>query len=139
VADEATISCQLTIQKGHLQYTSLPASYTETVNGTKGPTPGAITASIEGTFIDLSQLTRPGLCVFINLDTTNFVTLGVYDGGNFFPVIELRPGKPQRVRLSRYVNQEFVGTGTGTNTDVNRLMLLADTADCVVRVDGFED
>lgn len=138
MANEATISVGLQVVKGNLNYLSQPQSFQANIETGKGPSPGAITASIEGTIVDLSQLARPGLCWIGNLDDTNFVTIAVYDGANWFPLLELLPGEFYPLRLSRYLNEEFVGTGTGTSSDANQLMIIADTADCVVRVDAFD-
>jgi hypothetical protein len=138
VADEATITSQLVIRKGHITYQSQPAGFTADVDGTNGPTPGAVTATVAGTVVSLAQLDNPGLCRVMNIDATNFVTVGVDDGLRFFPLMELLPGESYVFRLSRYLNEEFTDTGTGTNSDVNYLMVKADTASCVVVVEAFE-
>jgi hypothetical protein len=138
VADEAIVTSQLIITKGHLSYQSLPGSFTADVDGTNGPTPGAVTATVAGTVVSLAQLENPGLCRVLNLDPTNFVTVGVDDGLRFFPLMELLPSESYVFRLSRYLNEEFTDTGTGTNADVNYLMVKANAADCVVVVEAFE-
>lgn len=136
MANEATIRASLQIKKDSLDYRSNPTTFNATVNTTKGATPGGITATVAGVVIDLSALSTPGFCRIHNLDDSNFVTFGVYDGVSFFPLLELLPGEFQVIRLSRYVNLEFVGTGT--NADTNQFMVRADTADCEVNVEAFD-
>jgi hypothetical protein len=138
VADEAVVTSQLVINKGHIVYQSQPGSFTADVSGTNGPTPGAVTATVAGTVVSLAQLANPGLCRVMNIDATNFVTVGVDDGARFFPLMELLPGESYVFRLSRYLNEEFTDTGTGTNADANFLMVKANTAACVVVVEAFE-
>jgi len=143
LANEAQILSSLTIRKGNLVYQSQPVSFSADVDGTDGPTPGAVSVSYVGTVIDLSELTTPGFCRMVNIDDNYIVDVGIYDGvSKFYPMIELRPGEPTVVRLSRYLGEE-AGPGTGTGTTgagINQLMMrtrVADT-DTVVIVDAFE-
>ena len=143
MANEARIQSSLQVRKTSgsitvLDYRSQPSSYQATVTGTKGPVPGAINVPVTGVSVNFAELTQPGLCRFMNLDATNFVTIGIYDGAAVFPVLELLPGEIQVVRLSRYLQEEFAGTGTGTPSDVDQLWLFADTAACNVLVEAFE-
>lgn len=140
MANEAVINSTLQINKGNLSYLGRPTSFTATVTGTKGPTPGAISATLAGTQVDLSELTQPGLCRIMNLDATNFVEYGIWDTENsvFFPLGELLPGESYVLRLSRNIQEEYTGTGTGTTAPTNKLMFKANTAACVVLVEAFE-
>ena len=140
MANEATIRSSLAITKGKLKYSGQPTSFTADVAGTKGPTPGAIDVSIEGTDIDLGELTTPGLCRLMNLDDTNYVVYGIWDpeGARFYPLGELLPGETYVIRLARMIEEEY-GTGTGTvGADTNRLRMKADTATCNIVVEAFE-
>ena len=95
---------------------------------------------MEGTDVDFSELTIPGLCRLMNLDATNFIEFGIWDpeGGVFYPLGEIGPGKTYTIKLSRNLQEEF-GTGTGTTgADTNRLRIKADTAACNVLVEAFE-
>lgn len=136
MASEARLNIGLQISKGNLQFRSNPTAFTANVSGTKGPVPGAITVAVTGTNVNFSELTTPGLCRITNLDSTNFVTYGVYDGASFFPLGEILPGEFYLLRLSRYLNEEFVGTGT--NADANQFRLMANGAACNVLVEAFE-
>jgi hypothetical protein len=140
MADEATIKAGLQVKKGNIDYLNRPIQFTADVDGTKGPTPGAVSCTTAGTDIDLSELTTPGWCVLRNIDPTNFVSVGVWHPQNneFFPFLELLPGEQAVIRLSRNFTQEFfTGTGT-TGPGNNTLRIKANVATCVVVVDAFE-
>ncbi len=116
-----------------------PSRFVANLSLINGPTPGAFAVSVSGTDIDFSRLTTPGLCAIQNLDTTNFVTLGVYepDTDMFYPVDEFLPGEVYVKRLARFLNRESTGTGTLVGYNA-RLQLRANTATCWVRVDAYE-
>lgn len=136
MANEARINSNLQIIVGELDYQSRPAAFLADVSVAKGPTPGAVSCATTGTNISFAQLARPALCRIMNLDSTNFVTVGVYDGVSFFPILELLPGESYVMRLSRYLNEEWVGTGT--NSDANQVRIQANAAACMVLVEAFE-
>jgi hypothetical protein len=136
VANEATVTAGLQIAKGNLSYVSRPNQFRADVDGIGGPTPGQINVPVTGIDVDLSVLSTPGLCRIINLDSTNYVFGGIYDGASFFPLFEVLPGECYVFRLYRHLGDEFVGTGTPA--DVNTLRIMADTAECKVSVEAFE-
>lgn len=141
MALEITISETMTINKptANIDEQSRPNQFTADMNGTKGPTPGLITVPTTGIVVNLSALSAMGgMCRFHNRSTLNFVTVGVFDGSRFYPLMELKAGEFDRLRLSRYLNQEFIGSGSGTNADVNALMIIADTAACEVKVEAYD-
>ena len=139
MANEARITSSLQILEGKVDYRTTPTSFLADVAvGTRGPTPGLLLATLAGTDVDLSLLTIPGLCRIMNLDGTNFVEVGIWDGVSFFPMLDFLPGESFVIRLSADLGDEF-GTGTGTTAaDVNNLRIKADTADCDVIVEAFE-
>lgn len=134
MANEATIQSSLMISKSNLKYRSFPTNFRANVTGSKGPVPGAVLVSVIGTDIDFSELTTPGLVVIRNLSTQYFIEWGVYNGSTFFPVGEVLPGESYVFRFSRYLNQGYVGTGTGNDT----FRIRASTAPCDVVVEAFE-
>jgi hypothetical protein len=140
MANEARVTCSLYVRRGSLFYQSQPSSFQADVSTTKGPSPGAITVSTDGTDVDLSQLVTPGLCRLMNLDDNNYVQYGIWDPtpGIFYPLGELLPGEFTVLRLSRNLGEEYTGVGTGTTAPVNSLRIKADTAACVVLVEAFE-
>jgi hypothetical protein len=143
VANTATVRVSLRIDSDDFQpyHQSQPTAFQADIGTVMGPTPGAISVSLSGTDVDLSQLAVPGLCTLTNLDSTNYVTYGVLDPttGYFYPFGELLPGEVNLVRLSRQFGEEFVGTVTGTGTDAinNVLHLRANGAACNVRIEAF--
>ncbi len=140
MANEAQVRSSLQIKVNNLVYQSNPTAFTATVTGTKGPTPGALTITTGGEAVDLSELVQPALCRLMNLDATNYVTVGVRDttSGKLYKVLELLPGETYVVRLSRFMNEDYDGTGTGTGADTVQLFLQADTASVNVLVEAFE-
>lgn len=149
MANEVTVQTNLDIRKTDptdgtkviLEYHGVgPSSFQADITGTKGPTPGAITATIAGTDVDLTELSTPGFCEIHNQDGTNFVTVGIWDPETlkFYPILEVGPAEKYALKLSRLLQQEFqTGAGT-TGPDTNRLRIKADTASCVVYVGAFE-
>lgn len=145
MSGEAQVRASLQILKKtgeveQINYQSKPTVFKADVAGTKGPSPGAVTVTVEGTDVDFGELTTPALCRIQNQDATNFLEYGVWDpeGDTFYPLGEILPGESYVLRLSRYLQQEF-GTGTGTTgAETNRLRLRADTASVNANVEAFE-
>jgi len=137
MAREATVQTQLRVRIGNINYVSNPSNFQATVTGINGPCPGAFAATLEGTDVNFSELTQPGLGIIKNIDSTNFVTVGIWDGVDFFPLMELLPGEFFPIRFSRYLTQEFM-TGTGTTGGGNTVRIKADTAPAKVVVEAFE-
>ena len=140
MANEAALVNSLHLVVGYVDYRPLPTSFYENVTGSKGPCPGAFTASVEGTDVDFSQLTTPGLCRIINLDTTNSVDVGIWDPetSTFYPYQRIHPGKSYVIYLSPDLQEQY-GTGTGTTgANTNRMRVKAVTVACNVSVEAFE-
>lgn len=133
MANEATIQHSIVISKDNLKFRPAPVNFRSNVSGTKGPVPGAVRVSVLGTDIDFSELTTPGIVRITNISLLYFVEFGVYNGSTFFPVGELLPGESYIFRFSRYLNQGYVGTGTGTDS-----FRIRGQAPCDVVVEAFE-
>ncbi len=124
MSSEAKITSSLVINGGNagfLNYQSLPATFTAdcTVAVAAGSTPGSVLCTVLGTLIDLTELTNPGgLCRLQNLDSTNYIEIGLHDAvtGEFYPVLELLPGESFIVRLARFLGEDQIGTGSGVGT-----------------------
>lgn len=140
MAQEARLQLSLQIKSGNLTYQSQPTVFTADMTGSKGPCPGAITVSPAGTDVDFGQLATPALCRIMNLDATNFVSVGIWDpiAVRFHPLAEILHGESYILRLSRHLHQEYgTGTGTGLST-TTRLRIRADRTNCNVVVEAFE-
>ena len=140
MANEVTVNVSLQVRKGNLVYRSQPTVFRADMDGTKGPSPGAITVTPLGTSVDFSELTTPGFCRLENLDTVNYVEYGILDnlGSVFYPLGELLPGEITVIRLSRNIGESYPTTGTGTSASVNSLHFKSNTDDVVVVVEAFE-
>lgn len=138
--NEASIRSSLQVRSGELFYQSQPTAFEADVAGSKGPSPGAITVSVFGTNIDLSQLVTPALCRVMNLDPTNYVEYGIRDPatGVFYPLGEILPGETYILRLSRNIQEDYYNTGTGTTASINFFHFKANKAPCVVVIEAFE-
>ncbi len=139
MANEARINFGLSINKGSLKHRSSGA-FAANVSGQKGPTPGAIAVSTLGTDVDLSQLTVAGLTELTNLDDSNFFEWGIYDPDTlaFYPLGEVGPGETYIIRLSRNIQEQYAGTGTGAGGETARLRLKANGANLAAFVGAFE-
>ena len=138
MADEVTIRVEMNVLKDNLDYRMRPNSFSGDMNGAaNGPSPGAVLATVTGTNVDFSQLTTPAYCRIQNLDTVNYVEVGIWDGLKFYPLLEILPGETYPMRLSRNLTQEF-GTGTGTTgSAINQLQIRAYNQSCNVLVEAF--
>jgi hypothetical protein len=138
---EASVQFSIRIRKGNQNYVRTKSFQLDiTGSPAKGPVPGAITAAITGTTVDLSQLSTPGICSIENLDPTNFVEVGIREPvtGLFYPLLEIGPGEEWPFKFSRNLLEEYTGTGTGTSAPTNQLQIKANIAACVVVVKAFE-
>lgn len=141
MANEITVRVSLTISKDYLEYNKSRV-FRADQNAIGGPTPGTVLISTNGTDLSLTPLDRPGLCVIQNLDEANTVLFGRYDPSNtrFYPAIALKPGECFVIRLSDlWAEEEFSGTGTGTDATVTTIRLKALNDPCLVTVEAFED
>lgn len=147
MAGEARVVSSLSIRKASgsivlIDYQSRPGAFTADVDGTKGPSPGSILISVNGTNIDLSQLGTPGLCRFHNQSASYSVRVGRWDDqvNRFYPFILLKPGESYVVRLDPSVEEEFTGTGTAiaVSAPATYLRAIALTQDVPLLVEAFD-
>jgi hypothetical protein len=145
MANEISMQYSMQVAKGNLNDYKL-FRYSANMAGTpKGPIPGALTVSVHGTDIIFSGLVQPGICRLTNIDATNFVTVGVFDktasaaypNGHFLPLAEILPGESYPMRITRKLTKD-VGSGTGSVAGISTMRIMADTAPCVIVVEGFE-
>jgi hypothetical protein len=139
MANEATFRTSLQITKGNLNYQSQPTAFSGNVSASRGPVPGFLVIPTTGLDISFTGLTTPAYCWMQNLDTTNFVTYGIYDPdtAEFYPLGEILPGEFYTLRISRQLGLEY-GTGAGSTGSGTTLRFKADTASVNVRIDCFD-
>lgn len=145
MANEANVRVSLSIRKTSgtkvlIDYQGRPTAFNVDVTGTKGPTPGSLTIPVGGKVISFAELSTPGLCRLQNQDATNYVEYGIRDPdtNRFYPLGEIGPGESYILKLTRNLQEEYIGTGTGTSSPGNQFFMKANTADVVVNIEAFE-
>lgn len=126
MADEARVqvSVQVNDTNTNKSYQSDNTAYNEDITTPTGPSPGTVSATTAGVSVTFTGLSTPGLCVLKNMDGTNYVEYGIWDGVTFHELGELPPdNKPQVIKLSR---------------NMTGFRLKANTATCLVLVEAFE-
>ena len=101
MANEITLSVNMSVAKGSLRYTFAPppASITLLGNAAAGGVQN-ITTATTGTELILDSVTTRGMANFINLTAGTKVQIGAYDGTAFLPFGQLNAGEPAVLRLS---------------------------------------
>ena len=134
MANEVRVTAGLLVNKPPLSYQSLPQSWQGNLSVARGPSPGVIKATYQGTNVDFSQLTLPGYGRIMNLDPTDGtgvpITYGVYaaDINRFLPIHEVLPGETYPFRISRHLHAEEYTTGTGSFPEPgNRLQIRSES------------
>ncbi len=131
MANEITVQCQLKVDNGNSHYINAPSQYFATQTTRNGPSPGAVTVTTGGVTISLSQIASPGMARLTNSDATNFVRVGLYISSTFYPMLKLKPGETQVLRLSSDVLTANAGAAV--------VRAVADTASCILIFDAFAD
>lgn len=142
MASEVTVTLQLAISNvqngGSFNHRSSPTQFTGDLGSVRGPYPGLVVATLDGTDVSFTPLVRAGYIWMHNLDPDNYVEFGVHDGSLFHPLGEIDPGTFCLFKLSRNLGEEHTEPGTGTGPRVNTFMIRADTAPCDVQVFAFD-
>jgi hypothetical protein len=130
MSNEITVGAYLKVNNGNLQFGSTPSSFKADQATANGPTPGSILATTAGVTVSLAELTVPGMCQVTNLDSTNYVSFGLYIGSTFYPFGEVLPGESNVFRLARDILTANAGAAV--------LRVKANTANCYVNVSAFD-
>ena len=129
MANEAEIRHFIRVSKDNLEWQSPNTSFQADIATGKGPIPGAITVTVAGTNLDFSQFSTPGFVRVANLDSTNYVEIGIYALTVFYPVIELLAGESYVFRWTRDA-KSLASSAV--------IQARADTAQLFLSVEGFE-
>lgn len=132
MARQVTIRSSLIVSNtggGTSIYQSALNGFTASMAGVAGPTPGTTLCATGGTTISLAQLIAlGGWCEIVNLDSTNYVTVGILASAVFVPFCDILPGeKAGPFRLASTI----LGGG-------NALRIAANTAACQVLIVAFD-
>ena len=103
MADEARVQIQFSAEKGSFKMGPFGSSVTSDVTGNGGGHPGLVNIDTTYEAISFGDIT-PGLILFKNLDTTNYVEVGLEVSSTFYPVMKLEPGDEQLIRLAGSVS-----------------------------------
>jgi len=102
MANEISYSVQMQLKTGNLtdSYSSNTKQATQTLaklvrNVVTVPFGGGSEVALA-----LGGVVTPGFAIFVNLDATNFVSIGTKPAATFFPFMKLKAGESQMVRLS---------------------------------------
>lgn len=95
MANEITVNGALRVLKGDLDYRFSTGSLQFNMSGdaASGGVQAIGTSAHEALTINTTDLTSAGWCYFRNLDATNYVDLGIDDGGTFEAFGRLYPGE----------------------------------------------
>lgn len=101
MANEITVSTTLTCTNGDFSYSRKVSSqqYDQAASGGRGGVQSIGFAAHEAILV--TDVTTEGWCFFRNLDSTNFVDIGVDVAATFEPMIRLEPGEPALFRASK--------------------------------------
>ena len=90
MANEITVTVSGGVTNGQFVDT-IPSQTCRINQNAIGGELGVRTVPTSAQAIPLGSVTTNGIAYFKNLDTTNYVEIGVYVGGTFYPLIRLAP------------------------------------------------
>ena len=122
-----------------LVYQSNPTKFNVDMSSPQAATPGGLLVTVKGIYISLAAITgiggQPGLASFAHLgsDPLNYITVGITNGADFFPFMELGPGERWNIKLSRNLLQQYAGSATAVG--LPQVGLYAEAATGSVQAD----
>jgi hypothetical protein len=141
MANEITVQTSLSVSKGNNKF-SKSRRFQADVDAAvaKGPVPGAISVSVEGTDIDLTELQDPAWGVIENIGATYPILVGKWDPEAliFHDFCYLEPGQSFPLCLPPGFGGEYVGTGTGTTAATGSLRIKGVGGPGVALAEFFE-
>lgn len=94
MADEITITSNMELSNGAVVYQPQTQQFTAD-QSTAEIIINVQTIGTSAEAVELGDIATPGWARFHNLDPTNFVQVGVDDGGGFVPFMKVLPGEIQ--------------------------------------------
>jgi hypothetical protein len=128
MANEISLQIGLSCTNGNFSFPRIGTQTQITQTTIGGGGPGVITAVTtgDGTTVNLSTMTNPGVAYFRNLDATNFVLIGTAGTTGVGYLAKLKAGEEMAIRLNNAMTSDI-------------LYVKADTASCKVDVRVLED
>ena len=101
MSNEITYNFQTVLKNGTLQdqYASGPLAASQ-VSALLIRNVANITIAAGGEALALGDVATPGIAIFSNLDITNYVEIGSFVGGTFYPFLKLGAGEQVMAKLS---------------------------------------
>ena len=99
MADEISYTAKLAVTKSNLSYTRTVSDAVDMTGSTHNGGSPSIPITTAGTALALGDVTTPGWAFFRNLDATNFIEIGIQQGGVFYPFLKLKAGDATACRL----------------------------------------
>lgn len=98
MADEITLNLKIKYDKNGI---SDSRTFSDTVTATGSALCGGVqTIGTTEEALAVGDVATLGYARFMNIDATNFVTIGNYTGGTYYPVLKLKAGEAAVCRLA---------------------------------------
>jgi hypothetical protein len=99
MANEVSVSVSLQVNNGNMSFVKRD-SYTADQSAAGGPSNGVQEIGTSHEIVSITDITNKGFVYFGNLDTANYVEIGVDVSSTFYPLIKLGAGESATLRLS---------------------------------------
>ena len=99
MANEVAVSISLTVNNGNMSFTKRD-NYNADQSAAGGPSNGVQEIGTSHELVSITDITNKGFTYFGNLDSTNYVEIGVDVSATFYPIAKLSPGESAIMRLS---------------------------------------
>ena len=101
MANEIRVDNRLTVNNGSLSITRTPVKQINMSGSSYSSIVQSIATTAAGTAVTIgSAVATYGVALFVNLDITNYVQIGVQVTGTFYPLLKLKPGESALCRLA---------------------------------------
>ena len=99
MANEVSVSVSLQVNNGNMSFVKRD-SYTADQSAAGGPSNGVQEIGTSHELVSITDITNKGFVYFGNLDTANYVEIGVDVSSTFYPLARLSAGESATLRLS---------------------------------------
>ena len=99
MANEITISGGIQIIKGSLNHSVNQTTFQANLAGVRVNRTTQLVGTTHEAYV-AGDLATAGVARFLNLDTTNYVEIGVDVAATFYPLVRILPGESYSMRLS---------------------------------------
>ncbi len=99
MANEVAVQVSLQVTNGNMSFLKRE-NYNADQTAAGGPSNGVQEIGTSHELVSITDISSKGFTYFGNLDTTNYVEIGVDVAATFYPLIKLLPGESAIMRLS---------------------------------------